>query len=192
MSGHDPALATAVSAVLLKFHAPTAGMMLDIAINRRDTRMTLAFPIGVVVADLFNRMGWVTGVLELVAYLVALVAAGSVLAGIYASLAARRRDIAILRSLGARRRTVGGVMLAEAGAIGALGAVGAGVVYLGLISAAAAVVRAQTGVVIEVWAWDAVLGVAPAGLVGLAVLGGVVPAVAAYRTPLAENLAPVS
>ncbi len=192
MGGHDPALAAAVSAVLLKFRAPTAGMMLDVGINRRDTRMTLAYPIGVVVADLFNRMGWVTRVLELVAYLVAVVAAGSVLAGIHASLAARRRDIAILRSLGARRRTVGGVMLAEAGAIGALGAVGAGVVYLGLMSAAAVVVRAQTGVVIEVWAWDAVLWVAPAGLVGLAVLGGVVPAVAAYRTAVAENLAPVS
>ena len=83
-------------------------------------------------------------------------------------------------------------MVGGGGAMGALGAVGGGVVYLGLLGAAAAVVRAQTGVVIDVWAWDAVLWVAPAGLVGLAVLGGVVPAVAAYRTPVAPNLAPVS
>jgi putative ABC transport system permease protein len=192
MEGHDPRLSDHVSAVLLKFRAPTAGMMLDVAINRRDTRMTLAFPIGAVVADLFNRMAWAERVLGVVAWLVAVVAAGSVLAGVQASLAARRRDLAILRALGARRRTVAGLIVAEAGAIGLVGAVAAVGVHAGLMAGAAAVVRAQTGVVIGLEMGAAGVALAAAGMVGLAVLGGVVPALAAYRTPVAEHLNPVA
>lgn len=192
MGGHAASAAEEVSAVLLKFRSPMAGFRLDSAINRRDTRMTLAYPVGAVVADLFTRFAWVSRVLEMVAYLVAVVAVGSVLAGIHASLASRRRDIAILRSLGARRRTVCGVIVAEAGAIGALGAVLGLVVYAGLAVGAAWVVRTQTGVVIDVTAWNPVLAVAPLGMVVLALLGGIVPAVSAYRTPVADNLLPVS
>jgi putative ABC transport system permease protein len=33
---------------------------------------------------------------------------------------------------------------------------------------------------------------APAGLVALCALGGIIPAMKAYRLPVAENLAPVS
>ena len=55
----------------------------------------------------------------------------------------------------------------------------------------AAVIRAQTGVQLEFSAHP-VLWIAPAALIGLAALGGVVPAVKAYRTPVAENLTPVS
>lgn len=167
MEGHDPRLAEHVSAVLLKFRAPTAGMMVDVAINRRDTRLTLAYPIGAVVADLFNRMAWAERVLAVVAWLVAVVAAGSVLAGVQASLAARRRDLAILRALGARRRTVAGLILAEAGAMGLLGAVAALGVHVALLAGAAAVVRAQTGVVITLELGGAGALTAAAGLVGL-------------------------
>ena len=152
MSGHNPAAATDLSAVLLQFRAPTAGMMLDVQINRAGGHLTLAFPVGAIVADLFNRMGWVERVLALVAYLIALVAAGSVLASIHASMHARRRDIAILRALGARRRTVFGSIVAEAAAIGLLGAVLGYVVYFGLLTLIASVLRAQTG---SCWPWMA-------------------------------------
>ena len=192
MSGHNPAAATDLSAVLLQFRAPTAGMMLDVQINRAGGHLTLAFPVGAIVADLFNRMGWVERVLALVAYLIALVAAGSVLASIHASMHARRRDIAILRALGARRRTVFGSIVAEAAAIGLLGAVLGYVVYFGLLTLIASVLRAQTGVVLALDGWHPVLGWAPLGLIGLAALSGLVPAWQAYRTPVAENLAPQS
>lgn len=191
MSGHDPRAASDVSAVLLQFRAATAGMMLDVMINKQGNRMTLAYPVGAIIADLFNKIGWVDRVLALVAYLVAIVAAASVLASIYASMHARRRDIAILRALGARKRTVCGAIIAEAAAIGALGAAVGFVVYAVLFTGVAAVIRAQTGVQLE-FTTHAVLWVAPAALVGLAALSGIVPAVKAYRTPVAENLTPVS
>ncbi len=56
----------------------------------------------------------------------------------------------------------------------------------------ASIMRAQTGVVLEPLAWHPVLVLAPVGMIGLSALAGVVPAVKAYRTPVADNLVPVS
>ena len=130
--------------------------------------------------------------LTLLAWLVALVASGSVLVSIYNSMSARARDIAILRALGARRRTVFGAVVGEAAVIGMFGAVLGFAVYAVLGGAVAAIIQAQTGVVLEPWKFNAVFWWAPATLVGLCVLGGFVPAFKAYRVPVAETLAPVS
>ncbi len=192
MSGHDPRAATDISAVLIQLRASTAGFMLDMMYNRQGNRLTFAYPVGTIVAELFQKISWFDRVLELVAYLVALVAAGSVLASIYNSMNARRRDLAILRALGAKRRTIFGAVVCEAAVIGVMGAVVGLGIYVVLFSGVAGVVRAQTGVVLDVWRWEAVLAIAPVAMVGLCALGGIVPAVKAYRTPVAETLAPVS
>jgi putative ABC transport system permease protein len=42
MGGHDPKMAGDVSAVLIQFRAPTAGMMLDVMYNKQGNRLTLA------------------------------------------------------------------------------------------------------------------------------------------------------
>ncbi|PAW65657.1 MAG: hypothetical protein B9S34_10350 [Opitutia bacterium Tous-C1TDCM] len=192
MSGHDPKAATDVSAVLLQLRTPMAGLQLDMMYNKQGNRLTFAYPVGAIVAELFGKIAWFDQVLALVAYLVALVAAGSVLASIYNSMSARRRDLAILRALGARRRTVFGAVLAEAAAIGALGAAVGFAVYYGLFAGVAGVIRAQTGVVLDLGAKHPVLWICPLAMIGLCALGGIVPAWKAYRTPVAETLAPVS
>ncbi|MBW8781716.1 MAG: ABC transporter permease [Verrucomicrobia bacterium] len=192
MTGHDPQAATEVSAVLIQLRAPSAGMMLDILYNRQGNRLTLAYPVGAIIADLFGKISWLDRVLALIAYLVAVVAAGSVLASIYASMAARRRDIAILRSLGARRRTVFGAILTEAAVIGLLGAVTGVLVYAGLFTVVAGVIRVQTGVVLDVLQWHPVLVICPLAMIALGAAGGIVPAWKAYRISVAENLAPSS
>jgi putative ABC transport system permease protein len=192
MSGHDPKAATDVSAVLLQLRAPTAGFMLDTMINKQGNKMTFAYPVGAIIAELFGKIAWFDQVLALVAYLVALVAAGSVLASIYNSMSARRRDLAILRALGARRRTIFGAVVAEAACIGALGAVAGFAVYYGLFVGVAKVIRAQTGVVLDLSAGHPVLWMCPLAMIGLCALGGIVPALKAYRTPVAETLAPAS
>jgi putative ABC transport system permease protein len=137
MSGHDPRAATDISAVLIKLKSPTAGFMLDIMINKQGNRLTFAYPVGAILAELFDKIGWFDRVLALVAYLVALVAAASVLASIYNSMSARKRDIAILRALGAKRRLVFGAVVAESACIGALGAAAGFAVYAVLFAAVA-------------------------------------------------------
>ena len=141
-------------------------------------------------AELFNKISWFDQVLALVAYLVALVAAGSVLASIYNSMNERRRQIAILRALGARRVTIFLSIVLEAASIAVIGSLAAFLVYGIILTAAGAVIRAQTGVVLETFAWNPVLIFAPAGMIVLSALAGVVPAIKAYRTDVAEFLAP--
>ncbi len=192
MSGHDPKAATDVSAVLVQLRAPTAGFMLDLMYNKQGNRLTFAFPVGAIVAELFGKISWFDQVLTLVAYLVALVAAGSVLASIYNSMSARQRDLAILRALGARRRTIFGAVVAEAACIGALGAALGFAIYFGLFASVAQIIRAQTGVVLDLGSKHPVLWICPLAMIALCALGGVIPALKAYRTPVAETLAPVS
>jgi putative ABC transport system permease protein len=192
MSGHNPLAATELSGVLIQLRAPAAGLMLSNMLNASGGKLTFAYPIGSIVAELFNKIGWVDRVLTLVAWLVAVVAAGMVLVGIYNSMSARARDIAILRALGARRTTVFGAVMGEAAVIGLLGAAAGLAVFAALAAGVAAVIQAQTGVVLEPFKWNPVFWWGPAVFVGLAALGGVVPAIKAYRVPVAETIAPVS
>jgi putative ABC transport system permease protein len=192
MSGHDPKTAEEISAVLIQLRSPAAGMMLDQGYNRQGNRLTFAYPASAIIADLFSKISWFDRILGLVAYLVAAVAAASVLASIYASMSSRRRDIAILRALGARRRLIFGSVVVEAGCIGAIGALLGFAVYLGLVTGVAGLIRAQTGVVIAGFGWHPVLWACPLGIIVLSALGGIVPAIKAYRIPVAETLVPTS
>ena len=190
MAGHAADKASEVSAVLVKLRSVAMGAALDQQYNKQDERLTFAWPIGKTMADLLNKISWFDRVLALVAALVAVVAAGSVLASIYNSMNERRRQIALLRALGARRRTVAFTVLLEAVAIALIGVVLGFAVYLAILVAAAGVIRAQTGVVLEALSWHPVLVWAPAGLVALSAAAGLVPAIKAYRTEVAKHLAP--
>lgn len=192
MSGHDPRAATDVSAVLIQLRSPSAGFMLDIMYNKQGNRLTFAYPIGAIMAELFQKIGWFDKVLALVAYLVALVSAAGVLVAIYNSMASRRRDIAILRALGAGRMFLSAAIVIEAAVIGLIGMVLAFAAYAAIVSAVAAVVQAQTGVLLEAFAYNPVMLWAPLGMIALCALSGLLPAMKAYRTNVAENLAPIS
>ncbi len=194
MAGHDPKAASDLSGVLLKFRdtSPLSARQLDLLYNKQGNRLTFAWPIAQIVAQLFNKIAWVDRVLALVAYLVAVVATGSILVSIYNSMKERRRDIAILRALGARRVTVFSAIVLEAVAIASLGMLAAFAVHGAILATVASVVRAQTGVVLEVLQPHWVMVWAPLGMIALAALAGSVPAWKAYQTPVAENLAPSS
>ena len=194
MSGHDPNAATDVSAVLVKLKAGSAiaGFQMDMMYNKQGNRLTFAWPIGTVMAELFDKIGWFDRVLTLVSYLVALVAAGSILSSIYNSMNERRRDLAILRALGARRATVFSAIVLEAAAIAALGAAAGFGIYLGLMAVVAGIIRAQTGVVLDPFAFNPVMLWSPAAFIALGALSGVVPAMKAYWTDVASNLTPQS
>lgn len=181
-----------VSAVMLKLKDPTAGIYLDQAINRTGKSATLAWPIGRVMADLFGKIGWMNNVLAMIAYLVVVVAAGSILASIYNTMNERRREFAILRSLGARRTTVFTAIVLESASITALGVLAGYVVYAAIIGSAAVIVRAQTGVVLDALRFDWALVLTPIGMIVVGALAGLVPAFKAYRTDVASNLLPHS
>jgi len=57
---------------------------------------------------------------------------------------------------------------------------------------AASIPRAETGVVLEPLKFNPVMFWAPVALITLGALAGIIPALKAYRTDVAENLSPIS
>ena len=181
-----------VSAVMIKFRDPQGAMTLAQMINQQGTLATLAWPIPKVMAELFDKIGWAHKVLALVGLLVMLVSAAATVAALVNTLDARRRDFAILRALGAGRRTVAGLMVLESAATGALGALFSLPVYALILAAAAAVLRDSTGVLLDPWRWHPALLAAPLGMVLLCAVAGLLPAWQAYRVDVAAGLTPQS
>ena len=120
---------------------------------------------------------------------------------IYNSMNERRREIAIMRSLGASRWTIVLTILLERATLCALGAlVGIPVAHLG-VQMASGYIHVKSGAIINAWGlvWLDVLGTrVPAELIlflGTTLLGavvGIMPAFKAYRTDVAESLSPLS
>lgn len=187
-----PDEAKEVSAVLLQLTSPRAGFELEHEFNKQGKVATLAYPIARVMADLFNKIGWIAKILELVAYLVVLVAAAGVLASLYNTMNERRREFAILRSLGARRRTVFSVILAEATTISVLGALLGYAVYAAIMVGARWLIQRETGVVMDPLAYHPALVLTPLGMLLVGALSGLLPALKAYRTDVAANLLPTA
>jgi len=139
------------------------------------------------VAALFELVGTADRVMRVISLLVVVVALVGVMVAIYNTMGARRREFAVLRALGARRRTVLGLVTAEAAGIAAIGGM-LGLLLAGaLLSAASGRVQAETGVALEVAPGVAeLLLLAAVTLAGA--LAGLVPAWTAYRTEPARHL----
>lgn len=121
--------------------------------------------------------------------LIIVVSGVSIFVSIYNSMADRRKEIAIMRALGAQRTTVFSIILAESILLcfggGLLGLVlGHGLVFL-----ASPFVQNQTGLLISPYAFEPVELILLPILIALASLVGVVPGLTAYRTDVARTLA---
>ena len=177
-----------VSAVMLAFADPRTGFALDEVINRQGKDATFAWPIAESLAEFFAQLDWIVRVLTLVAWLVAVVAAGSILASIYNAMNERRREFAVLRALGARRSTVFAAIVGEAAAIALLGSLVGYALFAAIFALAASLVRAETGVVLT-WSFHPILVATPIAMLALGAIAGLLPARKAYRTDVASTLA---
>jgi putative ABC transport system permease protein len=177
-----------VSAVMVRLKKTSSGLAMQNLYNRKGKQATFAWPIAAEVQKLFQRLGWVNKVLTMVAYLVMFVAAGTLLASLYNTMNERRREFAILRSLGARRSTLLGIIVMESSLIAGLGALLGFAVYYGILAGAAAVIRQETGVVLDLAAWHPALLWTPIGMVIVGAFAGSIPAIKAYSTDVAKVL----
>ncbi len=142
-----------------------------------------------VMREFFNTfLSPTTLILLVIAFLVVLTAAVSILVSIYNAVSARAREIAIMRALGATRGTVLFLICFEAGLIGLIGGIiGMGVGHgLGAIESSFFVQKLGQGInwINPGWEEWVYLG----GVVVVSVLAGLVPGLKAYRTPVATNL----
>ena len=139
------------------------------------------------IRNLFAVLGNVDQVLRIVAGLVVVVAIAGVLVAVYNTMGARRREFAVLRALGAKRRTILALVTGESAAIALAGGV-LGLVLAGLGAfLASGIVRERTGVQVSAWpGWDELVLLVAVTVTGA--IAGLVPAGAAYRTEAARFL----
>jgi len=179
-----------VSAIVLKLRSPIHAFPLYREINDRQDAMA-AFPAAEI-RKLFDIVGNIDRLLFAQAILVLIVAGVAIAVSIYNSMSERRREIAILRALGARRATIFSIVLLEAMTICVVGAA-AGLLGGHLVVAAAngALYRAS-GFVIPAFHMQALEWYILTLTVTLGAISGIGPAWGAYRTDVAKNLAPSS
>jgi putative ABC transport system permease protein len=157
---------------------------------RRDGSLTVAIPSNEV-QRLFSIVASID-VLFLAMAAATLVSSGfAILLSMINSMAERRRQVAILRVLGASQARIFWLVLTESTVVGLAGAaLGVVVCAVGLFAATRWLIAAH-GIVIapELDPRSAVL--VAMGTTLLAAIAGIVPSVLAYRTPVARNLRPL-
>ena len=177
-----------LTAILIRSSTPAASIFLPNKINEGNQAQAV-LPIREI-RGLFDvivePIEWL--LLGLTAMIVVVSGIG-ILVSIYNSMSDRRREIAVMRALGARRSTVMTIVLLESILLSLGGGAFGWLLGRGLIAALSPAIAAQTGVAI---------GLAPLlpaelllipGLVALAAAVGYLPAMTAYRTDVARALA---
>ena len=117
-----------------------------------------------------------------------LVSGVGIFVSIYNSMSDRRREIGIMRALGAGRMHVFGIILAESILLCVVGGLVGWLAGHGLAVISAPTLTERTGLLINPWSVDPREAILFPVLVGLAALVGFLPALTAYRTNVADAL----
>lgn len=179
---------TAITAFMVGLDSRFSVFTMQRKVNEYRGEPMLAILPGVALQELWDLMGTAEAALAAIA---AAVAAGGLLSMtimLLAGLAARRREMAILRSVGARPAHIFGLLVAEAAALALAGAtLGIGLLYLAFWLAQP-VIEARSGVYMAITpptAWELQLF---AMVVAAGVLAGLLPACLAVRRSLADGM----
>jgi len=147
-------------------------------------------PSGVLLT-IFNMMAVAEDVLRMILTVVGIIVLLYVFVSMYSATTERRREIATMRALGARRATILGIVLAECAALATVGGIG-GIIGGHAVAYLAESLLGSSGLVTNPFRVDVFEPAVLAGVILLGTLAGLLPAVLAYRTEVADHLAPLS
>lgn len=168
----------------------TAALTQVLSALRRDPDWTVAQPADTV-RGLFAIVSSVDQILVAMAAAVLLSSGVSIMLALYNSMEQRRKQVAVLRVLGASRWRVSNLVLTESAAIGLMGGVIGVLLSVVLGVAVSGVLEARLGLVIRPsLPIDAYLAMVLA-TVAISMFAGVAPAVLAYRTAVVRHLRPI-
>ena len=176
-----------VSAILVASNSVPLGKQMAWQINNGPDAMAVG-PADEMIVFFDTFLKGPSQLLLLVTGLVSVVAGVGILVSIYNSVTARRREVAILRSLGATRRTVLSLITLEAALIGVGGAILGWIGGHTLALAASGYMERRFGegiAALSIGRWELLYLL---GVVAVATLAGLLPALFAYRTPVAQHL----
>ncbi|MCC6677680.1 MAG: ABC transporter permease [Phycisphaerales bacterium] len=157
---------------------------------RRDTSITVAQPQQEI-GKLFGIVSSVDKILLGMAVVVMISSGIAIMLALYNSMEQRRRQIAVLRVLGASRARVFNLVITESAVIGFLGAIAGVAIAAGGLVVVARVMKRSVGLVIDAGLAPDVAMIVMSLTIVLASLAGIIPAAMAYRTAVAKNLKPM-
>ncbi len=183
--GKDPR--SMITAVLVQLQSPALRFQYREMIRESTVAMS-ATPVEEV-SKLFEQfLGTAKTVLLAVGYLVVIISALSIMIGLYLAIIQRRRDLAIMRALGASRVEIFGSVLIEAFWVTALG-IGTGYLLGGVISRIVGYYLSQKyglSITSFILTTEHITSFATVAVVGL--LAGIIPAWQAYKRNIARDL----
>ena len=185
-----PDAAKEVTAILVRTRPESPFDPINLSAELQEGYQAMAVNPIVPIRKLMNDvLGNVKQGLVVLTAMIILVSGVSIFVSIYNSMTDRRREIGIMRALGARRGSVFGIVLIESVVLCVGGGVLGWLSGHGLAVAAAPYVTAATGLLLDPWSIDWWMeGVLFSVLLALAVVVGFLPAMTAYRTDVADAL----
>ncbi|MDD9949102.1 MAG: FtsX-like permease family protein, partial [candidate division Zixibacteria bacterium] len=163
-------------------------LMLQREINDFEDEPMMAVIPGVALNEMWRSLGYAETGLRLVTIFVVLVGLLGMLVSLYTSLNERRREMAILRAVGAGPNRIVALLVLESACLAAAGAIaGLALVYV-LLSIGQSLVEAQIGLFIPIRPPGSVELLFMGAVVTAGFLMGFVPALKAYRTALHDGL----
>ena len=145
-----------------------------------------------VLPKLFKIVGWINFVLTAIAVLLTVLSTMFLFVSLLSSLRERRRDLALLRSMGATRRIVMGLVISESVLIGIAGGLIGLLAGHALVGVGAYFIGAETGVVFTALYIPFADWLVLPGVILLGFLAGLAPGIQAYRLGVLSNLSPIS
>ncbi|MDQ8161526.1 MAG: ABC transporter permease [Gemmatimonadota bacterium] len=151
--------------------------------------LTAVIP-GVALGELWQNIGSAEVGLRVIAIFAVAIGLTGMLVALYSSLEARRREMAILRAVGAGPRMIISLLVLESGLLALLGClIGVAAVYLGLFVAQGPIEQ-RFGLHLALHPLRSTEWTYLAVVMGAGLLIGFVPAWKAYRTSLVDGLSP--
>ncbi|MEQ1831259.1 MAG: FtsX-like permease family protein [Pirellula sp.] len=177
-----------ITSILVKTDPPIKAIQLERQVNKTENAQAVS-PIKVISGLMLFFLNPIKWAMLAITSLVCIVSAISILVSIYNSMSERKRDIAVMRALGASRDHVTMIILVESILIAVLGGIIGWILGHSIGPLANPWTEPATGVRIDFFSVNSSMEplIVP-GLILIGTLAGIIPAMSAYRTSVAKSL----
>lgn len=179
-----------VSAALVGLKVRGAVFAVQRRVNAYEGEPLMAVLPGVALDELWGTVAQAEKALTLMSVLVGAVSLAGLMAVVMTALEQRRRELAVLRSVGAGPRRVFTLLLLEGLFISALGVAAGAIAWWTLLWTSGPWVQAEYGIILSVGAPSPTEAALAAAVLAAGVLASLWPGWRAYRLSLADGLTP--
>jgi putative ABC transport system permease protein len=177
-----------ITAFLLRARSRIETLRLQREVNTYAAEPLMAIIPGVVLSELWRTIGYAEDVLRVISVFVIVVGLLGMLVSLYTALAERRREMAVLRAIGAGPWRIIALLVLESGFLSIGGVIlGVALVY-GLALGSQPLIERHFGIFIPIQPLTQTAYVYLLSVLGAGLLIGFIPALKAYRNSLVDGL----